>query len=116
MKSSVEWHNLYEVLVDIRDNVDMEVSRCAYCHVRRCSDVVQGVPKGHLLTRLPDIALLWRLPIVREVVLSGFQLDLYSEDERAFAYWYSVRIMEEHLDCLDNLLLGVSEGGLPVVF
>src|SRR6267378_2296121 len=63
-----------------------------------------------LLYQLPTIALLWRLPIIREVVLSGFQLELYSDDERSFAYWYAAQVMEAHLQCLDNIFPMTQEG------
>lgn len=42
--------------------------------------------------------------MVRDIVLSGFQLELYTDEEKTFAYWYSVRIIDEHLRRLDNLL------------
>lgn len=59
---------------------------------------------GRLLNQLPSVALLWRLSIIREVVLSGFQLELYAEEEKSFAYWYAAQVMEAHLQCLDSLL------------
>ena len=62
------------------------------------------MPHGQLLAQLPNVALLWRLSIVREVVLSGFQLELYAQEERSFAYWYAAQVMEAHLQCLDSLL------------
>ena len=49
------------------------------------------------------MALLWRLSVVREVILSGFQLELYSQEEKSFAYWYAVEVIDTHLSCLDNL-------------
>lgn len=86
MKSLVGWHELYDLLTQIRDNLDLE-----------------EIPQNLLITRLPDVALLWRLSVVREVILSGFQLDLYSREERPFAYWYAVDVIDTHLSCLDNL-------------
>ncbi|KAF8162736.1 Mak10 subunit, NatC N-terminal acetyltransferase-domain-containing protein [Crassisporium funariophilum] len=87
MKSLVEWHNLYDILMQITHNLDLE-----------------DVPRGHLITRLPNVALIWRLSIVREVILSGFQLDLYAPEEKSFAYWYAVQAIEAHLSYLDDLL------------
>jgi hypothetical protein len=56
------------------------------------------------------VALLWRLSIVREVILSGFQLELYGREEKSFAYWYAVEVIDAHLSCLDNLMSIVQEG------
>jgi N-alpha-acetyltransferase 35, NatC auxiliary subunit len=56
-----------------------------------------------MITHLPDVILLWRLSVVREIILSGFQLELYNRDERSFAYWYAVEVIDAHLSCLDNL-------------
>ncbi|KAF8959765.1 Mak10 subunit, NatC N-terminal acetyltransferase-domain-containing protein [Flammula alnicola] len=93
MKALMEWHSLYDTLVQITDNLDVE-----------------DLPRGHLMTQLPVVALLWRLSIVREVVLSGFQLELYAKEERSFAYWYAVQVIDAHLNCLDNVLHVVQEG------
>lgn len=62
-----------------------------------------------MVLRVPDAILLWRLTIVREVVLSGFQMELYSMEERAFAYWYVAQVIEAHLDCIDNWVPVVSK-------
>ena len=56
------------------------------------------------------MALLWRLSVVREVILSGFQLELYSREEKSFAYWYAGEVIDAHLSCLDNLISIVQEG------
>ena len=47
---------------------------------------------------------------MREVILSGFQLELYGRDEMSFAYWYAVEVIDAHLSCLDNLTSLVPEG------
>lgn len=73
-------------------------------------NITQGLPQNDILRRIPDVALLWRLSIVREVVLSGFQLELYSGEEKTFAYWYAVQIIDEHLKCLDNMMSSVADG------
>lgn len=44
---------------------------------------------------------------MREVVLSGFQLELYTGEERAFSYWYAAQIVESHLECLDEMVAAV---------
>ncbi|CAK5263962.1 unnamed protein product [Mycena citricolor] len=55
----------------------------------------------------PKCVLLWRLSVVREVVLSGFQLELYTSEEKSFAYWYASQVLHAHLECLDELLSAV---------
>jgi N-alpha-acetyltransferase 35, NatC auxiliary subunit len=68
----------------------------------------QEIPEDLLITRLPDVALLW---LVREVILSGFQLELYSRrEEKPFAYWYAVEVIDTRLNCLDNLTSVVPQG------
>ena len=70
----------------------------------------QKVPKGLPIAHLPDVALLWRLSVVREVILSGFQLELYGREEKSFAYWYAMEVIDAHLSCLDNLTSVAQEG------
>jgi N-alpha-acetyltransferase 35, NatC auxiliary subunit len=59
---------------------------------------------------VPQAIIHWRLAVVREVVFTGFQLDLYVADERAFAYWYASQVIHEHLSVVDDLLHVVPEG------
>ena len=47
---------------------------------------------------------------MREVILSGFQLELYSREEKSLAYWYAVEVIDAHLNCLDNLTSIVQQG------
>jgi hypothetical protein len=54
--------------------------------------------------------LMYRLSVIREVVLSGFQLSLYTNEERVFAYWYVVQVLEMHLSCIDQLMPGMLQG------
>jgi hypothetical protein len=56
--------------------------------------------------------LLWRLSIIREVLLSGFQLELYVEDERSFVYWELSQVAHEHLSTLNALEPVVPKGEL----
>lgn len=62
------------------------------------------------MKHIPACALVWRLSVIREVILSGFQLELYTAEEKSFAYWYASQVMEAHLTCLDGLLLAVEPG------
>jgi len=61
---------------------------------------------------LPNVILLWRLDIIREVLLSGFQLELYVEDEKSFVYWELSQVAHEHLAILHALEPVISEGEL----
>jgi len=56
--------------------------------------------------------LLWRLSIIREVLLSGFRLELYVEDEKSFVYWELSQVIHEHLDTLDALEPIIPKGEL----
>ncbi|KZP13825.1 hypothetical protein FIBSPDRAFT_921556 [Athelia psychrophila] len=90
-KTLVDWHKLYDMLIHLTDNLA----------------TVDGMP-DLVLVHVPDAALLWRLTALREIILFGFQLDLYALEERAFAYWYAVQVIEAHVSCLDNWIPAVS--------
>lgn len=59
---------------------------------------------------MSDVPLLWRLSAIREIIFSGFQLELYTADEKSFAYWYAAQVLDAHLSCLDDLLVIVPKG------
>lgn len=59
---------------------------------------------------LPKVPLIWRLSSIREIVFSGFQLELFSLEERPFAYYYVSQVIEDHLSCLDDLIAVVARG------
>lgn len=61
---------------------------------------------------LPNIILSWRLDIIREVLLSGFHLELYVEDEKSFVYWELSQVTHEHLATLHALEPVIPEGEL----
>lgn len=52
---------------------------------------------------LPKAAVVWKLTVIREIILSGFQIELYAPNERSVAYWYLSHVAEQHLDCLETL-------------
>lgn len=61
---------------------------------------------------------MWRLSIIREVLLSGFQLELYVEDEKSFVYWELSQVAHEHLSILNTLEPVIPKGEIvpmPVV-
>jgi ABC-type uncharacterized transport system YnjBCD ATPase subunit len=93
---------------------------CAPCALGECNrykqypvgsldDVYQQDPKQLDHVRRARVAvLMYRLSVIREVVLSGFQMSLYTNEERVFAYWYIVQVLEMHLSCIDQLMPGMS--------
>ncbi|KAF9032977.1 Mak10 subunit, NatC N-terminal acetyltransferase-domain-containing protein [Panaeolus papilionaceus] len=93
MKALLEWHRLYDALLETVEGLKLE-----------------DMPRGHLIHQLPNVALVWRLSLVREVVLSGFQLELYSMEEKSLSYWYAARVIDTHLGRLENLIPAVRKG------
>jgi N-alpha-acetyltransferase 35, NatC auxiliary subunit len=57
---------------------------------------------------VPKAALLWRLESLREVVLSGFGLELYAPQEKPFAYWFLSNVIKIHIKVLDEV-----DGAVP---
>ncbi|KAJ7684380.1 Mak10 subunit, NatC N-terminal acetyltransferase-domain-containing protein [Mycena polygramma] len=88
MKSLVDLHAYYARLTDVVSNFS-------------------DLPSTNIMKHIPACALVWRLSVVREVVLSGFQLELYTSEEKPFAYWYASQVINAHLACLDDMLLAV---------
>ncbi|GBE82822.1 Mak10-domain-containing protein [Sparassis crispa] len=92
MKSVLEWHDLYAAIVELTSQImpanDEDVK---------------------LISRITQAALLRRLAASREIILSGFQQELYAADERSIAYWYLAKTIDVHLTCLDDLLQTISQ-------
>lgn len=57
--------------------------------------------------------LLWQIAVAREIVLSGFQQELYTAEERPVAYWYAAEILKNHLALLETVRKAIPEGELP---
>ncbi|KAF8875691.1 Mak10 subunit, NatC N-terminal acetyltransferase-domain-containing protein [Infundibulicybe gibba] len=91
VKSLLEWHVLFHDLSTI---------------VAQLAPLER--PGPDVMAYIPACALLWRLTAIREVIFSGFQLELYGVWEKPFAYWYAARVMEAHLTMLDRLLPALS--------
>ncbi|CDO71912.1 hypothetical protein BN946_scf184940.g59 [Trametes cinnabarina] len=87
MKDVLQWHMLYDMLLK-----DVEQ--------HRSSDDLTA----RILKAIPEAAQLWRLSACREVILSGFQQELYAPEERPIAYWYLTRVLDVHLACIEDLL------------
>ncbi|KAJ6500771.1 Mak10 subunit, NatC N-terminal acetyltransferase-domain-containing protein [Mycena sanguinolenta] len=87
-----------------------------HIYYTRLTEIVAGLPENvsssNVMSHLPACALVWRLSVIREVVLSGFQLELYTSEEKPFAYWYASQVMDAHLACLDAMLPAVEPDSL----
>ncbi|EAU81853.1 hypothetical protein CC1G_06064 [Coprinopsis cinerea okayama7 len=90
MKLVVEWHLVYDWCVDL---------------VEGLSD---KIPQTHIIRKLPETILTFRLESIREIILTGFQLELYAAYERPFAYWY-LSVVEGRLRECYECVLGVLE-------
>ncbi|KAI0933432.1 hypothetical protein AcV5_005579 [Taiwanofungus camphoratus] len=95
MKSILPWHELYHGLLQLTS------------HLRSDDE-----DENNIIRCIPTAALIWRLTAAREVILSGFQQDLYTPDERSIAYWYLARVIDQHLACIDELL-SIAPSGSP---
>ncbi|KAI0373145.1 Mak10-domain-containing protein [Pilatotrama ljubarskyi] len=90
MKEVLEWHQLYDVLLK-----DIQQHRAPDASTAR------------ILAAIPQAAQLCRLSTSREVILAGFQQELYAPEEKPIAYWYLARILDVHLGCIEELLPAV---------
>ncbi|KAI8974244.1 Mak10-domain-containing protein [Trametes punicea] len=87
MKEVLQWHILYDVLLK-------------YVEQHKPLDE----PTAKVLKAIPQAAQLWRLSASREVLLSGFQQELYAPEEKPIAYWYLARVLDVHLGCIETVL------------
>ncbi|KAJ7778820.1 Mak10 subunit, NatC N-terminal acetyltransferase-domain-containing protein [Mycena maculata] len=99
------WYNpprrrrfLMKVLVDLH---------IYYTRLIGIASHLPDLPSTEVMRHIPACALIWRLSVIREVVLSGFLLELYTSEEKSFAYWYASQVIEAHLACLDDVLLAM---------
>jgi hypothetical protein len=109
MKSVLDWHALYDLLVRLVEGLDTAVGVRLHV-VILLTGGHQDMPRSNILQEMPKAALLWRLSAIREIVLSGFQLELYAPEERPFAYWYAAQVLDAHLHSLEDLMPVVHEG------
>lgn len=106
MKAVVEWHEVYDLCTNMVNCFDEEV-RIIFTILlpqhtdRTCS---QSSIQNHIASQLPQIILSFRLEDICEIMLSGFQLDLYAPPERPHAYWYTAKVIQAHVECYDILL------------
>ncbi|EIN07974.1 hypothetical protein PUNSTDRAFT_135491 [Punctularia strigosozonata HHB-11173 SS5] len=93
MKSLLDWQILFDLLVRVTQQLHLS-----------------DEPGAPLIRSLPVVVLCKRLANIREVVLSGFQLELYSVEEKPLAYWYASQAIEAHATCLESLLKVMPDG------
>ncbi|THH31863.1 hypothetical protein EUX98_g2309 [Antrodiella citrinella] len=58
---------------------------------------------------------LWKTSTAREIILSGFQQELYASEEIPVAYWYTAEVLKIHLSLLDVLKEAVPEGARDIL-
>ncbi|KAJ3843014.1 Mak10 subunit, NatC N-terminal acetyltransferase-domain-containing protein [Lentinula raphanica] len=93
VKTILDWHMVYDavcVLVEDLDTTDMDPVTF------------------RTLNQFPKAIILWRLTTIREVILSGFQVELYHPLERPFAYWFAAQVIDVHLTQLDMVSKGMA--------
>ncbi|KAJ3807472.1 Mak10 subunit, NatC N-terminal acetyltransferase-domain-containing protein [Lentinula aff. lateritia] len=98
VKSIFDWHIIYDTLCVLVEGLD-------------ASDNIDPVT-FRTLNQFSKAVVPWRLASITEVILSGFQLELYHPLERPFAYWFAAQVTDVHLNYLDVLLNGM-EGVVP---
>lgn len=116
MKTLVGWHHCFDAISEMMLFVDVSVrlpllpilTPSYLLHPLTNSLVYQDLPSTNLLSAIPNAVLLWRLQSIREIVFSGFQLELYAPEERTLAYWYLARLFELELECCEKLEEGMS--------
>ncbi|KAI0657175.1 Mak10-domain-containing protein [Cubamyces menziesii] len=87
MKDVLQWHQLYDMLLKDIEHYQPPDERTA-----------------QILRAIPQAAQLRRLSTSREIILSGFQQELYAPEEKPIAYWYLTRILDVHIGCIEDLL------------
>lgn len=100
MQLALEWHTVYDTSLAMLENMQDSVG--VHFPYFLGIKILYQCPK--VLEQLPNAILLGRLSALRELVLSGFQLELYAANERPFAYWYASQIIEKHLVCIDAII------------
>ncbi|KAI0263774.1 Mak10 subunit, NatC N-terminal acetyltransferase-domain-containing protein [Gloeopeniophorella convolvens] len=85
-RSLLEWQDLYNTTVAMAEKAQPTTDE-----------------DRSLIDAMCEAVLVWRLSTIRELLLSGFQLELYLKDELSFVYWYLSQVTQEHLSILSIL-------------
>ncbi|KAM5542815.1 hypothetical protein V8D89_003776 [Ganoderma adspersum] len=90
MKEVLQWHMLHDtILKDVETHKPPDTATAA------------------TLETIPVATQLWRLCQCREVILAGFQQELYAPEEKPIAYWYLARVLDFHIACIEDVLPSV---------
>jgi hypothetical protein len=101
--SLLDWTALYYRLRQFSSITEDQVQLLLARKVNSLLTLFQDEQYIEHMRNIPMIALTWRLHCLREIVLSGFKLELYAQYEKSFAYWYLCRIISDHLAILDKI-------------
>ncbi|TDL18511.1 Mak10-domain-containing protein [Rickenella mellea] len=93
MKTALEWHVLYNASMILIGKLRPK-----------------GLADAQICECVPQAILHWRIGVIRDIILSGFELELYSAHERPFAYWYLFGILGAHERLLRELIEFVPRG------
>lgn len=116
MKEVLQWHMLHQVLLDEVEQRQPDVSaHPSSSHTFSHDIFIKDTATTMILSSIPLAAQLGRLSACREVIISGFQQELYAPEEKPIAYWYLSRVLDAHMNCIENLLPLVSPGTISVV-
>ncbi|KAI0344977.1 Mak10-domain-containing protein [Trametopsis cervina] len=97
----------------MRSVLDLQALQDAFL-VLQSLVVVSNPQSKHVLKVLPEAANAWKLDAAREIVLSGFQQDLYPAYERPFAYWLVAHIIDQHIQTLERFRSPSTTAGVAV--
>lgn len=117
MKEVLQWHMLHEVLLDEVEQRQPDVSAHPSSSQTFLYDkFIKNTATAMILSAITLAAQLGRLSACREVIISGFQQELYAPEEKPIAYWYLSRVLDAHMNCIENLLPLVPPGTTSVAF
>jgi len=83
---------------------DVEEWQILYDECNSAIASLSQAPGNHTIRQKFPLAIQYhRLRMIQEVMLSGFELKLYSRHELAFAYWYSISPIREQRKIIDDM-------------
>lgn len=111
MKSVADWILLEDAFLNLATHVVVSVRiMLNIIPLRSSHSSLQSPHAVHTISALPLSAETWKLSVAREIILSGFQQELYTAYERPLAYWCLAKLLEEHLEVLDRLRVLTPDG------
>ena len=69
-----------------------------------------------MLRLVPRAAEIWRLGQCQQVILAGFQQELYAPEDKPIAYWYLAHVLDFHLATIEDVLPSVPRGAISLGF